>query len=145
MLGNLFSFHSMTLHRASLISCILSFSLSCCSSMSCGLQWLLSEMSIRLCTRLMQYITQCSLNMMGIQICKSKLCYNINGQYVITECRLSNTCSGDAMCGTNYQLSSGDVIILHTLFKYSNNVVNFHLPDSFRFYKQVQLFFVCSW
>jgi hypothetical protein len=46
MLGSLFSIHSVALHRASLISCILSFSLSCRSSTSCGLEWLLSKMSI---------------------------------------------------------------------------------------------------
>jgi hypothetical protein len=79
--GHLFSFYSVALHRASLISCLLSFSLTCNSSMSCGLQWLLSKMSIQLCTRLMQYMTQCSLNMMGIQICKKIKCYNISDQW----------------------------------------------------------------
>jgi hypothetical protein len=53
----------------------------------------------------------------------------------------SNSCSVDSMCGTNYHLSSGDVIVLQTLFKYSNNIVKFHLPDSFRFYEQMRLFF----
>jgi hypothetical protein len=58
------------------------------------------------------------------------------------ECKGSNSCSVEVICGTNYQLSSGDVIVLQTLFKYSNIVVKFHLPDSFRFYEQVRLFFL---
>jgi hypothetical protein len=44
------------------------------------------------------------------------------------------------MCGTNYQLSSGDVIVLQTLFKFSNSILKLHLPCSFRFYEQVRLF-----
>jgi hypothetical protein len=55
----------------------------------------------------------------------------------MTECKGSNSCSVEVMCETNYQLSSGDVIVLQTLFKYNNSVVKFHLPDSFRFYEQV--------
>jgi hypothetical protein len=53
----------------------------------------------------------------------------------MTECKGSNSCSIEAMCGTNYQLSSSDAIVLQALFKYSNNIVKFHLLDSFRFYE----------
>jgi hypothetical protein len=53
------------------------------------------------------------------------------------ECKGSNSCFVDVMCGSNYQLSSDDVIVLQTLFKHSNSVVNIHLTDSFRFYEQV--------
>jgi hypothetical protein len=50
----------------------------------------------------------------------------------------------DVMNGTNYQLSSGDVIVLQTLFKYSNSIVKFHLPYSFKVYEQVQTIFWCA-
>jgi hypothetical protein len=41
----------------------------------------------------------------------------------------------DVMSGTIYQLSSGDVIVLQTLFKYSNSEVKFHLPYNVRVYE----------
>jgi hypothetical protein len=47
----------------------------------------------------------------------------------------------DVMSGTSYQLSSGDVIVLQTLFKYSNSEVKFHLPYNVMVYEQVRLFF----
>jgi hypothetical protein len=48
----------------------------------------------------------------------------------------------DVMSGTIYQLSSCDVMILQTLFKYINSEVKFHLPYRVRVYEQARLFFV---
>jgi hypothetical protein len=42
----------------------------------------------------------------------------------------------DGMSGTSYQLSSGDVIVLQTLLKYSNSDIKFHLPYNVRVYEQ---------
>jgi hypothetical protein len=47
----------------------------------------------------------------------------------------------DVMCGTIYQLSLGDIIVLQTLFKYSNSEVKFHLPYNVRVCEHARLFF----
>jgi hypothetical protein len=64
------------------------------------------------------------------------MCYNINDQYASHSTHQLR----HAVCGANYQPNSGDVIVLHTIFYYINNVVEFHLPDRVRFYKEVSNF-----